>query len=118
MTAFDKLISFLLLDNRTVELNTVVGYLATLVVEPNNWFYLLKVVMLFDSKVLELSSTSLLEDKLKTYCLIFNNCYSFIDAVVPIQFLQEAPFDDSRVVSISNYTAFINARKHYLNNYK
>jgi hypothetical protein len=118
MTTFEKLISFLLLENRTVELNTIVGYLATTVTEQDDWSHLLKVIMLFDHKILDLSSTLLLEDKVKAYCLILNKCYSFINVVVPIQFLQEAPFDDSRVVGINNYIAFIDARKYCLNMYK
>lgn len=114
-----RLISFLLLEPRTKEVEVVIGYIDSIKnTEFLEWPPLLELIINLDLSIVKLLSNNLVESKLKSYSFIFNNIYKFINDEYAISFLQSAPFNNQRVASIRDYNIYILARETNLNEYK
>jgi len=115
-----KLISFLLLDIRTRELEVVIGYLESIKDKDyKNWQAVINAVINFDRTINYLLSKDIVEDKIKAYGYIFNNLYSFMkDEDAPISFIELAPFINQRVANVKDYNTYTLARETRLNEYK
>lgn len=114
-----KLISFLLLEPRSKELEVVIGYLESIKdKEFKDWFSIISRIIGYDLAINHLLSKCLIEDKVKSYGYIFNNIYAFINEEYNLSFIQLAPFNNQRVASIKDYNTYILARETALNEYK
>lgn len=114
-----RLISFLLLEPRTREIEVVIGYITSIKnTEFLEWAPLLESIINLDLTIIKLLSNNLVESQLKNYSVVFNNIYNFINYEYAISFLQLAPFNNERVASIRDYNVYILARETKLNEYK
>lgn len=114
-----RLISFLLLEPRTREIEVVIGYITSIKNgEFLEWAPLLESIINLDLTIIKLLSNNLVESQLKNYSVVFNNIYNFINYEYAISFLQLAPFNNERVASIRDYNVYILARETKLNEYK
>jgi hypothetical protein len=110
-----KLITYLTLQIRTPEINTVVGYLCNY-----DWLSIINELINFDLHLLDLIEQDLDKNinKLKVYNCIFNDCYFFINEEFNISFLKEAAFNNVRVNNIKDFNLYILARKTFLKEFK
>jgi len=116
-----KLITYLTLQIRTPEINTVIGYLCNYNKEDNNdWLFIINELINFDLHLLDLIEQDLDKNinKLKVYSSILNDCYFFINEEFNISFLKEAAFNNVRVNSIKDFNLYILARKTFLKEFK
>jgi hypothetical protein len=115
-----KLISLLTLEVRNVCINSVIGYLNSIINEEGDWKYVTNKLIILDLKVLNLIKLNLENKKevLKDYSKIFNNCYNFINQEFNISFINEAPFNNERVIAIKDFNNYILARQTYLEKFK
>lgn len=115
-----KLISLLTLEVRNVCINSVIGYLNSIINEEGDWKYVTNKLIILDLKVLSLIKLNLESKKevLKDYSKIFNNCYNFINQEFSISFINEAPFNNERVIAIKDFNNYILARQTYLEKFK
>lgn len=114
-----RLISFLLLEPRTREIEVVIGYITSIKnTEFLEWPPLLELIINLDLTIIKLLSNNLVDSQLKNYSVVFNNIYNFINEEYTISFLQLAPFNNERVASIKDYNIYILARETKLNEYK
>ena len=122
-----KLISYVRLhDDCSQVVNTVIGYLNSfdkLNEDRVHWSYIISKLIDLDLTTIKLVNLDLEDvnsiNRLKGYGCLFNNCYNFInDEGYIIPFIKEAPFNNVRVASISDYSIYILARRTHLNEYE
>lgn len=116
-----KLITYLTLQIRTPEINTIIGYLCNYNKEDNNnWLSIINELINFDLHILDIVEQDLDKNinKLKVYSCILNDCYFFINEEFNISFLKEAAFNNVRVNNIKDFNLYILARKTFLKEFK
>ncbi len=109
----------MLLEPRTKEVEVIIGYLiSNKNKEYTNWYLILNDIINLDLRIISLISNNLVESQLKNYSILFNNIYNFINDEYAISFIELAPFNNQRVVSIKDYNIYMLARETKLNEYK
>jgi hypothetical protein len=116
-----KLITFLTLEVRNNNVNTIIGYLNSVNDQKGDWQFVVTKLIQLDLAITELLQKELENDisteSLKTYGKTFNNCYSFINEELKLSFINEAPFNNTRVANIQDFNVYILARKTWLKDY-
>ncbi len=116
-----SLISFLILQPRTLENNVFIGYINSLNSNNkiySNWSDLLQDLISFDLSILDLIEKDLNTNKLIAYASILNKSYNFINDEFEFSFANTGAFNIERLASIKDYNKFMLARRTRINEYE